>query len=406
MLTQSMPALTKALTGLIPPAAIRQLTQALGNCNQEVVQRGNVTMQPAAWTNANNGYGRNGINGINGGAGGQGVTGFNGGGSTGGNYNNGSSYGGPGTYTGNAWSPANYNQLFNNPYTVNNNAYDLRTQIDQAGNTFYNSTNSFQDFFNATSVNNYGGDVTNIGGNMIWGDTIINENPGSPGQAGRRGESGIDGLNGYDGFDGYDGEAGINGLNGGDGMAGASGPQGLPGNAGGNGLNGAGGTAGYNGSNGYDGFNGNDGSNGGNGLNGGNGNNGVDGRNGFGFRGAGGAAGQPGAAGVNGVNGWGQNGLNGIGFNGAAGRNGMNGMNGMNAVGVDMRVGKAWVGGNLLNTELTLEATVPKYAFDSTTCSLIEDGTDKVKFTPKCKQPLKKLIIKPQQKRFFGPNGP
>lgn len=401
MLTQSMPALTKALSGLFPPAAIRQLTQALGNCNQEVVQRGNVTMQPSAWTNANNGYGSNGING---GAGGQGVTGLNGGGSTGGNYNGGSSYGGPGTYTGNAWSPGNYQQLFNNPYTVNNNSYDLRTQIDQAGNTFYNSTGpSFQDFFNATSVNNYGGDVTNIGGNMIWGDTIINENPGSPGQAGKRGESGIDGMNGYDGFDGYDGEAGINGLNGGDGMAGASGPQGLPGNAGGNGLNGIGGSAGSNGSDGFNGANGANGANGfngANGANGGNGNNGIAGRNGFGFRGAGGAAGQPGAAGVNGINGFGQDGLDGVGFNGAAGRNGMNGMN---AVGVDMRVDKAWVGLNYQRTYITLQATVPKYAFDSETCSLIAAGTDKVTFKPKSKKVLKDIKLTPVKKLFFRP---
>lgn len=349
MLTQSMPALTKALTGLIPPAAIRQLTQALGNCNQEVVQRGNVTMQPSAWTNANNGLGS----------------------------------GGPGTYSGNAWSPGNYQQLFQNSNTVNNNQYDLRTNIEQAGNTFYNSTGpTFQDFFNASSVNNYGGDVTNIGGNMIWGDTIINENPGSPGQAGKRGESGIDGLNGFDGFDGYDGEAGFDGLNGGDGLPGASGYDGEPGNAGANGFNGI---------------------NGMNGMNGIGGRNGAEGRNGFGFNGAGGPQGKPGAAGVNGFAADGQDGFDGIGFNGAAGRNGIDGVN---AVGPDMRLAPAVIGVSLLNTLLVLEATVPKYAFDSTTCSLIPDGTDKVKFTPKCRQPLKDLRLTTQRRRFFRPNGP
>jgi len=348
MLTQSMPALTKALTGLIPPAAIRQLTQALGNCNQEVVQRGNVTMQPSAWTNANNGFGS----------------------------------GGPGTYSGNAWSPGNYQQLFNNSSTLNNNQYDLRTNIEQAGNTFYNSTGpTFQDFFNASSVNNYGGDVTNIGGNMIWGDTIINENPGSPGQAGRRGESGIDGLNGFDGFDGYDGEAGFDGLNGGDGLPGASGYDGEPGNAGANGFNGI------------------------NGMNGINGVHGAAGRNGFGFNGAGGPQGQPGAAGVNGFAANGQNGLdgiNGIGI-GVAGRNGIDGVNG---IGPDMRLAWAVIGVSLKEKLLVLEATVPKYTFDSNTCSLVSDGTDKVTFTPKCKQPLKKLTLVTQRQRFFRPNGP
>ena len=346
MLTQSMPALTKALSGLLPPAAIRQLTQAIGNCNQEVVQRGNVTMQPAAWTNANNGAG-----------------------------------GGPGTYTDNAWSPGNYPQIFNNSNTVNNNAYDLRTNIEQAGNTFYNSTGpTFQDFFNANTVNNYGGDVTNIAGNMIFGDTIINENPGSPGQAGKRGESGIDGLNGFDGFDGFDGEAGQDGLNGGDGLPGASGFNGEPGNAGANGFNG---------------------------INGINGANGRAGRNGFGFNGAGGPPGQPGAAGVNGIGARGQNGLDGInglaGLNGI-GINGINGLNGANAVGVPMGLQQAWIGAFAKEQTFDLKATVPKYVFDSTTCSLVEDGTVNVKFGPKSTKAVIKVQLVPQLKFFFRPN--
>ena len=45
MYTQSMPALVKALTGVLPPAALKQLTQALGNCNQPLTHRGQVNVQ-------------------------------------------------------------------------------------------------------------------------------------------------------------------------------------------------------------------------------------------------------------------------------------------------------------------------------------------------------------------------
>lgn len=45
MYTQSMPALVKALTGVLPPAALKQLTQALGNCNQPLTHRGPVNVQ-------------------------------------------------------------------------------------------------------------------------------------------------------------------------------------------------------------------------------------------------------------------------------------------------------------------------------------------------------------------------
>ena len=40
MLTQAMPALAQALTGVLPDAALRQLMQALGNCQQSLAHRG------------------------------------------------------------------------------------------------------------------------------------------------------------------------------------------------------------------------------------------------------------------------------------------------------------------------------------------------------------------------------
>lgn len=53
MLTQAMPALVKALTGVLPPAAVKQLTQALGNCNQPLMHRGDVQVTPAQLTTRN-----------------------------------------------------------------------------------------------------------------------------------------------------------------------------------------------------------------------------------------------------------------------------------------------------------------------------------------------------------------
>jgi hypothetical protein len=53
MLTQAMPALVKALTGVLPPAAVKQLTQALGNCNQPLTHRGDVQVTPSQLTTRN-----------------------------------------------------------------------------------------------------------------------------------------------------------------------------------------------------------------------------------------------------------------------------------------------------------------------------------------------------------------
>jgi hypothetical protein len=46
MLTQATPAIVKALQGVLPPNALKQLTQALGNCNQPLTHRGDVNFQP------------------------------------------------------------------------------------------------------------------------------------------------------------------------------------------------------------------------------------------------------------------------------------------------------------------------------------------------------------------------
>lgn len=335
MLTQAMPALTKALEGLMPPAAIRQITQALGNCSQGVVQRGDVTLQPSSWANANNGYGSNG------GAG---------------------KSGGPGTYTGNAWSPQNYKSLFDNPATNNTNQFDLRNNIDIAGNTYYQSDGgSFPIYFNQTSTNNYGGATYTTYGGTTFGDTYITDIPGSPGKNGERGEAAIDGINGEYFSYTYDGEAGADGSNGGDGQPGGAGAAGAPGGAGAAGEKG---------------------------------------RWGICVRGAGGAVGDRGAAGVNGRDAFGQDGVDGFGFNGAKGFDGINGIDGF---GAPMKKALAIVAVRAIPKYVTLTATVPKYSFDSETCSLVEDGTDKVIFASGSKEVLKSLTIVAEQKPFFRP---
>ena len=69
MLTQAMPALVKALTGVLPPAAVKQLTQALGNCNQPLTHRGDVQITPPQLTTRNglvSGFRNGGLPGVGG----------------------------------------------------------------------------------------------------------------------------------------------------------------------------------------------------------------------------------------------------------------------------------------------------------------------------------------------------
>ena len=168
MLTQAMPAVVRALQGTMPSAALKQLTQALGNCNQEVVQRGDVNVSPDAWTNVNN---RN------------------------------------GAYNGDAWNPNNYRNLVTNGDLINNinnqNAFDFSTRQEFATNSFYGG-----------DIQNYAGDV-NISNLNTENITTVNltvtgggdGDPGDPGEPGPPGQPGVDGqgragLNGAPGFPG------------------------------------------------------------------------------------------------------------------------------------------------------------------------------------------------------------
>ena len=160
MLTQTMPAVVRALQGTMPPAALKQLTQALGNCSQEVVQRGDVNVSPDAWTNVNN---RN------------------------------------GTYNGDAWNLNDYRNLITNGDLINNqNAFDFSTRQAFATNSFYGG-----------DIQNYAGDVniSNLNTDNITtvNLTVTGGEDGDPGEPGPPGQPGVDGQGraGRDGAPGF-----------------------------------------------------------------------------------------------------------------------------------------------------------------------------------------------------------
>jgi hypothetical protein len=139
--TQAMSSLVKALTGVLPEAAVRQLMQALGNCNQPTSSRAPADYQP--------------------------------------NYNLGNTNG---VYAGGRWNPAQYPGLLpdagtdgfverpnsgssyygSGNQTTNTNNYD--------GNNFYFPTNQ------AFNLNNfYGGPSMTVGGNSTFNNIVTNQ---------------------------------------------------------------------------------------------------------------------------------------------------------------------------------------------------------------------------------------
>jgi hypothetical protein len=172
MLTNAMPAVTRALQGSLPQAALKQLTQALGNCNQQLTHRGDISVRPDAWSYANN--------------------------------NN-------GTYDGYPPSNSEYNQY------VNNGDY---SQYVDVNNPYYNNPN-----YN-TNID-YGDTIIVQGGPPGA--------PGQAGQAGRdgaEGGAGAAGQGGAAGDAGPPGSPGGAGGNGRDGRDGGAGRDGAPGGAG------------------------------------------------------------------------------------------------------------------------------------------------------------------------------
>jgi hypothetical protein len=136
-----MPALVKALTGVLPDGAVRQLMQALGNCNQPYTSRGVQNFQAPEQIGNNNGVYSGGpwnpsqYPGLIPPAGSPGRTDIPGGG---------------------GWQGGNYNGGNTN---VNN----------YGGNSFYFPTS--QEF----ALNNYyGGPIMNVGGNSTFNNITAN----------------------------------------------------------------------------------------------------------------------------------------------------------------------------------------------------------------------------------------
>ena len=184
MLTQSAPAIVNALSGILPDAAVRALTQALGNCNQPLTHRAPLNLQPR--NPQQNGPGTFGVDtwqpqdyydimptasdsfsaDIPG-------------------------WGGPGGANSNNW----YGDTFNFPTSqeFNLNNFFGGPNIFNAGNSFFDN----QYTYNHTTENQY---TTNLNVTYINGRPVAGP-PGRPGDRGASGRAGSDGLDGLDGRD-------------------------------------------------------------------------------------------------------------------------------------------------------------------------------------------------------------
>jgi hypothetical protein len=132
MLTGQMPALAQALSGTLPPEAVQQLMQSLGNCQQALTHRGSATMAPNLKTQFN------------------------------------------GLLAPGAWNPSLYRELI--PAAGSNAFVDLpRTNsynsVWNGGNWYGGGTFSFPINSDFTTNNYYGGDTFNVGGNSYFDDS-------------------------------------------------------------------------------------------------------------------------------------------------------------------------------------------------------------------------------------------
>lgn len=182
MLTQAMPAVVQALSGALPPAALKQLTQALGNCQQPMTGRQDINLQPPQFS-------------LPGGLMPEGM-----------------------------WNPNDYQNLLPNSDSIGDIFFDTAfgptVNTNYAGNQFNFPVNSF-----FQSQFNYGGNTLNVGGNSTFQNinttninttNINNQNiqqffgggpppPGVPGQPGDPGAGGQPGVPGPPGTGGTGG---------------------------------------------------------------------------------------------------------------------------------------------------------------------------------------------------------
>lgn len=182
MLTQLMPALSKALGNALSPQDLRSLMQALGNCNQPLEHRGPVTFTPSLPPNDGAG----------------------------------------GMYNRDYWNYNDYTSVINNAGDTN-----VFNDIDQRDF----STAVYQTVFDNQTFNTYNTNITNIINNPPGG-------PGTPGAPGTPGSPGSDGADGGPGGQGpgvvvyIEGPAGPPGDPGAPGFPGFGGPAGPPGGIG------------------------------------------------------------------------------------------------------------------------------------------------------------------------------
>jgi len=179
MLTNAMPAVMRALQGSLPPAALKQLTQALGNCNQQLTHRGDISVRPDAWSYANN--------------------------------NN-------GTYDGYPPSNSEYNQY------VNNNGYSEYADVN---NQYYNNPNYNTSIDYGDTIIVQGGPPGAPGQAGSAGRDGADGGAGAAGSGGAAGDAGPPGSPGGAGGNGRDGRDGGAGFDGAPGGAGAAGQDGV-----------------------------------------------------------------------------------------------------------------------------------------------------------------------------------
>ena len=200
MFTQAMPALASSLQGALPAAAVRQLMQVLGNCNQPLVHRGPVAIRPGPMGRES----------------------------------------GPAYYSNRAWSPDQYQNLLNPGGVYNNNAFiDSGVTNNHFGGDDFLFNNSVEFITNTFPTSVVIGQPGTPGRDGLSGTSGANGIDGAPGAAGAAGADGApgaagrDGRGGRDGRDGFDGVAGPPGLPGLDGLPGRPGRPGRDGIAGG-----------------------------------------------------------------------------------------------------------------------------------------------------------------------------
>jgi hypothetical protein len=179
MLTQSAPAVFKALSGVLPDAAIQALVQAVGNCNQPLTHRGPISLSPGHLQESGPGYVQ------------------------GGRWNpqdyssllptqeSASGVDVPGWDSQGGWGNSNYyGDTFHFPTNI-----EFSTSEYFGGPNFYNAgdqytNNSYSNTVNTTNVNTKNINVTNINGRPVAGPA------GPQGQRGERGAQGIPGAGG------------------------------------------------------------------------------------------------------------------------------------------------------------------------------------------------------------------